>query len=255
MPRGLISGRDYTEYDIFDPTLYPRMKEEPLLNEDDCIVVPVRNENAPHFRRVGNPSFGKRLGRAENNPTHDDCVNYLYDELNNENIEVVKFSTYVFAEDGKYEEQVIFSPLNDSDFQWYKEQDARIAFYEGSYIQPDIGGRDRNKFFPRSAYPNIIIEVVRTHIPDKNTFQKLFELSKTNHHVYFYFINEGRRSSKLNNLYVKNNVLKIRVSHYLIGGQLYKNGNSYSPQGEEETFEDWYQYLENSYFINAMEKA
>ncbi|EBI5269569.1 hypothetical protein DPG66_20265, partial [Salmonella enterica] len=82
MPRGLISGRDYSECDIFDHTLYPRMREEPLLNEDDCIVVPVRNEITPHFRRVGNPSFGKRLGRAEDNPTHDNCVNYLYDELN-----------------------------------------------------------------------------------------------------------------------------------------------------------------------------
>ncbi|EDD2605367.1 hypothetical protein GA538_23825, partial [Salmonella enterica] len=106
MPRGLISGRDYSECDIFDHSLYPRMKEEPLLNDDDCIVVPVRNEIAPHFRRVGNPSFGKRLGRAEDNPTHDNCVNYLYDELNNKNIEAVKFSTYVFAADRTYEEQV-----------------------------------------------------------------------------------------------------------------------------------------------------
>lgn len=255
MPRGLISGRDYSEFDIFDQTLYPRMKEEPLLDEDDCIVVPVRNENCPHFRRIGDPSFGKKLDRTENNPTHDDCVNYLYDELNNKNIKTVKFLTFVFAKNGKYEEQVIFSPTNDSDFQWYKEKDARISFHEGSYIQPDIGGRDRNKFSPRSAYPNIIIEVVRTHYPDKDTFQKLLELSKTNYHIYFYFINEGNKSSKLNRLSVINNVLKIRVSHYLIGGQLYKNGNFYAPKKEDESFEHWYQYLKNSYFITAMEKA
>ncbi|EPF5366173.1 hypothetical protein ACT7O0_000754 [Salmonella enterica subsp. enterica serovar Infantis] len=255
MPRGLISGRDYSECDIFDHTLYPRMKEEPLLNEDDCIVVPVRNEITPHFRRVGNPSFGKRLGRAEDNPTHDNCVNYLYDELNNKNIEDVKFSTYVFAEDRTYEEQVIFSPLKDSDFGWYKEKDARIAFHEDSYIQPDIGGRDRNKFFPRSAYPNIIIEVIRTHYPERDTFQKLLELSKTNHHVYFYFIDEGNKKSKLNSLSIKNGILTLRVSHYLIGGQLYKNGNCYAPKGEDESFEHWYQYLENSYFTNAMERA
>ncbi|MBW6642256.1 hypothetical protein KXT57_24445, partial [Salmonella enterica subsp. enterica serovar Weltevreden] len=63
---------------------------------------------------------------------------------------------------------VIFSPLKDSDFGWYKEKDARIAFHEDSYIQPDIGGRDRNKFFPRSAYPNIIIEVIFSPLKDSD---------------------------------------------------------------------------------------
>lgn len=255
MPRGLISGREYTEEDIFDLALYPRMKEEPLLNDDDCIVVPVRNESAPHFRRVGNPSFGRRIGREENNPTHDDCVNYLYNELANPEISEVKFSTNVFAEDRTSEEQVIFSPINDSDYKWYKEKDARIAFQESAYIQPDIAGRDRNRFFPRSAYPNVIIEVVRTHHPDMSTFQKLLELSNTNHHIYFYLIGEGRRSSKFNNLSVADDVLKIRVSHYLIGGTLYKNGNPYAPRGENETFEHWYEYLENSYFTRAREEA
>lgn len=43
MVRGIISGREYLEDDILDPRLYPRMKEEPLLNDDDCLVVPVRN--------------------------------------------------------------------------------------------------------------------------------------------------------------------------------------------------------------------
>lgn len=67
MPRGVISNREYTTEDIFSPVLYPRMKEEPLLDDDDCLVVPVRNENAPHFRRLGNPSFRNRIGRTENN--------------------------------------------------------------------------------------------------------------------------------------------------------------------------------------------
>jgi len=231
------------------------MKEEPLLDNDDCIVVPVRNEASPHFRRVGNPSFGKMLGKAENNPTHDDCVNYLYKKLTNHNFKKIMFSTYVFEKNGSYEEQVIFSPLNDSNYTWYKEADARIAFHDGYYIQPDIGGRDISKFFPRSSYPNVIIEVVRTHSPDKDTFQKLLEISKTNHHVYFYFIGEGRSDSKLNGVFEFNNELKIRLSHYLIGGQLYKNGNSYAAKKANESFEHWYDYLKNSYFTYAMEKA
>jgi len=195
------------------------------------------------------------LGKAENNLTHDNCVNYLYQQLKNQNIQKIMFSTYVFGEDKKYEEQVIFSPLNDSNYGWYKEADARIAFHDQSYIQPDIGGRDINRFFPRSAYPNIIIEVVRTHYPDKDTFQKLFEISKTNHHIYFYFIGEDKKTSALNNASIFNNALKIRVSHYLIGGQVYKNGNSYAAKKDNESFEHWYNYLKNTYFTYAMEKA
>ncbi|HDZ8926545.1 hypothetical protein [Aeromonas sp. S9(2024)] len=255
MPRGLISGREYTAEDIFDPTIYPRMKEEPLLNEDDCIVVPVRNENTPHYRRVGSPSFGIRLGREENNPTHNDCVKYLHDELVNADIAGIKFSTNIFGKDCVHQEQVIFSPLNDSDYMWYKESDARIAFPDSTYIQPDIAGRDKNKFSSRSAYPNIIIEVVRTHHPDLDTFKKLFDLSNTSNHIYFYFIGEERHSSKFNSLSISDDVLKIRISHYLIGGTLYKNGNPYAPKGENETFEHWYKYLENSYFTTARERA
>ncbi|MDI6439619.1 hypothetical protein [Cronobacter dublinensis] len=255
MPRGIISGRNYTEQDIFDVVLYPRMKEEPLLNDDDCIVVPVRKEGAPHFRRIGTPSFGRRLGRAENNQTHDNCVNFLHEQLSNPENERITFSTYIFDDNGKYEEQVIFSPMQDSNYAWYSEADARIAFADESYIQPDIGGRDINKFFPRSAYPNIVIEVVRTHHPDKETFQKLFELSKANHHVYFYFINEGNRISVLNGISACNNSLKIRVSHYLIGGQLYKNGSAYAPRKENEPFEKWYDFLKNTYFTNAKDRA
>lgn len=255
MPRGLISGRNYSELDIFDRTLYPRMKEEPLLDNDDCIVVPVRNEASPHFRRVGNPSFVNMLGKAENNPTHDNCVNYLHDQLTNHDFQRINFTTYVFEKDGSFEEQVIFSPLDDSNYTWYKEADARIAFHDKYYIQPDIGGRDINKFFPRSSYPNVIIEVVRTHSPDRDTFQKLLEISTTNHHVYFYFIGEGRNDSRLNRISVRNNELKIRLSHYLIGGRVYKNGNPYREKQEKETFEDWYEFLKNSYFTYAMEKA
>jgi hypothetical protein len=255
MPRGVISNREYTTEDIFSPIVYPRMKEEPLLDDDDCLVVPVRNENAPHFRRLGNPSFGNKLGRTENNPTHDNCVKYLLDELSNQNFEGIEFSTYVFADDGSRDEQIIFTPLNDSNYLWFKENDAKIAFSDETYIQSDLAGRDVNKFFPRSSYPNIIIEVIRTHHPEYNTFEKLFELSKMNHHIYFYFIAENKNTSKLNHIRIEDNILKIRLSHYMIGGQLFKNGKPYAPKQENETFEHWYNYLENSFFTLSKEKA
>lgn len=255
MATGVISGREYSEQDIFDPRLYPRMKEEPLLNADDCLVIPVRNENSPHFRRVGSPSFGKRLGREENNPTHDDCVQFLFEKLTDTEIDCVQFSTYVFNDNGKYEEQVIFRPLPDSKYLWFMEDDCRTAFADETYIKPDISGRDSSKFFPRAAFPNVILEVVRTHIPDEKTFQKLFELSKCNHHVYFYFIAEGNDRSKINHIKCEEDSFTIRVSHYLIGGKLFRNGEEVYPRRDGESFEKWYSYLKNSYFLKAKENA
>ncbi|MFY0677344.1 MAG: hypothetical protein JXR18_08680 [Neptuniibacter sp.] len=255
MPIGVISGRGYSEQDIFDARLYPRMKEEPLLNADDCIVVPVRNENAPHFRRVGNPSFGKRLGPEENNPTHDDCVQFLFDELTGADVENVKFSTYVFNDNGKFEEQVVFQPLPDSEYLWFMEDDCRTAFSDETYIKPDISGRDSSKYFPRSVFPNIILEIVRTHIPDEKTFQKLVELSKCNHQVYFYFIAEGNDRSRINHFKYENRNFIIRISHYLIGGKLFKNGEEVYSRKKGESFEKWYSYLKNSYFLKAKENA
>lgn len=98
---GGVSGRDYTEQDIFTE-LYPRMKEEPLFNRDDELVVPVRNTERPHYRRVGRASFLRRLGRAENNPTHDKCVLNLYTKLYGTKGRI-SISSYIFSEDGTRE--------------------------------------------------------------------------------------------------------------------------------------------------------
>lgn len=87
------------------------------------------------------------------------------------------------------------------------------------------------------------------------TFEKLYELSKTNSHVYFYFISQGNRTSKLNHFKDQEGGIVIRLSHYLIGGQLYRNGNAVYPKQKDETFDHWYDYLSTAYFRSAMEKT
>lgn len=255
MVQGAKTGKTYEEKDIFNPAIYPRMKEEPLIDVNDCLVVPVRNKESPHFRRIGAPSFGKRVGVDERNPTHDKCVQNLLDELSSDKIQGVDFFTNVFADDRSYDEQIIFSTLPNGKYSWHKEADARIAFPDSTYIQPDLGGRDTTIFFQRATRPNILIEVIRTHHPDETTFFKLIELSKTNHHIYFYFIAEGKTSSVLNHYKVVDGRLKIRVSQYLLDGSVFKNGNPSPSKKKNETDSHWYQYLENSYFKPAKEKA
>lgn len=250
---GSISGCEYTESDIFTDR-YTRMKLEPLFNSDDELVVPVRKESQPHFRRVGKASFGKRVGRSENNPTHNDCVDQIFERLT-QGSRLNRFTTYVFEPNTQHNEQVFFAPSVTSDYRWVKEADARIAFNDGTYIQPDLAGRDANRFFPRASCPNIIIEVVRTHAPEELTFQRLYELSLANTITIFYFIADGRGSGILNHTTATNDHFTLRVSHYMIGGQPYSNGQPVWTRRPNEDLAPWYHLLQSKYFEPAMRKA
>ncbi|WP_265535357.1 hypothetical protein [Pseudomonas saponiphila] len=252
---GGFSNRVYRVEDIFDQTLYPRMREEPLLNEADELVIPVRKTGRPHFRRIGRASFGARLGRGENDPTHNQCVSLLHENLSSYKINRISISVYVFDDRGQYEEQVIFSTLAGTDYRWFMESTARVGFHDDRYIQPDLSGRDANKFFPTSSSPNVIIEVIRTHIPEETTFARLQELSKANTLVAFYFINERAEGSKINNFRVEDDHLTIRVSRYMVGGEAYVNGTPVFAQRPGETFSHWYGFLTNSFFADGMKQA
>jgi hypothetical protein len=253
--RGGFSNRVYQDEDIFSQALYPRMREEPLLNDADELVIPVRKTGGPHFRRIGRPSFGSRLGRAENNPTHDMSVSMLHTLLSSEDTKRVSVSVYVFDDQGVFEEQVIFSTLAGTDYRWFMENTARVGFHDEKYIQPDLSGRDANKFFPTSSSPNVIIEVIRTHIPEETTFARLQELSKANTLVVFYFISDRAKGSKINNWRTEGDHTTIRVSRYMMSGNLYINGNPVAPQQQGESFSHWYDYQTNTFFANGIGQA
>ncbi|MCI9876952.1 hypothetical protein [Pseudomonas atacamensis] len=250
---GSISGNQYSETDILTER-YLRMREEPLFSANDELVVPVRNINRPHFRRVGRASFGARVGRSENNPTHNECVDLIFERLSS-NDRANRLITYVFAPNTPRSEQVFFAPGVTSDYRWYKESDARIAFDDGTYIQPDLAGRDANRFFPRANCPSIIIEVVRTHAPEVETFRRLYEVSLANTIVVFYFVAQDKVSGILNHMTVTEALFTLRVSHYMMGGQLYNNGEPACARREDEELGHWFRYLQGAYFEPAMRKA
>lgn len=244
--KGSNTGRTYQEIEILDNNAYPAMRAETLLNEDDELVVPVRNQGRPHFRRIGALSFGTRVGQSEADPAHNKCVDEILGKLTATN--GVELCVYVFDENGDRHTQVIFSTLPDSDYRWVKEGGARVAFSDGRYIQPDIAGRDATKFFPRSSCPNIIIEVIRTHEPDLETFKRLYELSKASTIVVFYFINDDAWKTKLNHVLNDANPFRLRISRYMINGSVYVGDSEKCERQKGERLEDWYLRLANSYF-------
>ncbi|MBH3442321.1 hypothetical protein I5L59_01845 [Pseudomonas moraviensis] len=249
---GAISGTTYGETEILNPAKYAAMQNEPLLSANDEVVIPVRNQVRPHFRRLGGSSFGSRLGRGESNPTHNKCVDDLFASLNSA-VSVV-LSVYVFNNTGQYHQQPIFSTLPGAKYAWFKEADARVGFCDGTYIQPDIGGRDTAKFFPRSSSPTILIEVVRTHSPELDTFKKLYELSLANTIVVFYFIADGQSFSKLNHLPTNPRAFEIRMSRYLLNGEVYINDKVVYQRGSL-SLDAWYLHLSLKYFQAAQSMA
>lgn len=246
---GSTTGTLYLDTDILDNKLYPTMRAETLLNASDELVVPVRNQNHPHFRRIGAVSFGSRVGASEVHPAHNRSVDEILNELRTANN--IDLCVYVFDENKVRHTQVIFSTLPNSNYRWGKEGDARVAFSDGRYIQPDIAGRDANKFFPRSSCPNIIIEVIRTHEPDLDTFKKLYELSKASTIVVFCFITDDDWKTKLNHVIPNPNRFVFRISRYMINGSVYSGDSEVYVRRTAETLDAWYLRLVNSYFSSA----
>lgn len=249
--KGSNTGRTYQESEILDNNAYPAMRAETLLNEDDELVIPVRNKERPHFRRIGALSFGTRVGASEVHPAHNRSVDEILGKLTATNN--VELCVYVFDEDKNRHTQVIFSTLPSSDYRWGKEGDARVAFSDGRYIQPDIAGRDANKFFPRSSCPNIIIEVIRTHEPDLETFKKLYELSKASTIVVFCFVTDDTWKTKLNHVIANPDRFVFRIARYMINGSVYSGDSEVYVRVANEELDVWYARLVNSYFLLAKE--
>lgn len=101
----------------------------------------------------------------------------------------------------------------------------------------------------------MIIEVIRTHYPEIETFERLQKLSLANTLVVFYFIDKRASGSKINNQKLEGVHLTLRVSRYMIGGELYINGKAVVRKKSEESFEYWYGYLTSTFFAQGMQQA
>lgn len=235
------------------------MKAEPLSNEEGALVVPVRNKTRPHFRRIGDATFRNRIGATEVDPTHKKVVSWLKKNLQANRLRVV---TWVFddiespesSKQADHEEQVIFFSTDATQYKWFSENECRVAFEGGNYIVPDIAGRDSAVFFPSAGHESVIIEVVQTHYPDRDTFFRLLSLSSVGLLVIFYFVAPEKWSSKFNRCDIDkdNCIVELRPAYYLAQGHVYKNGREWNRR-ENQSDESWYLYLESTYFKHAME--
>lgn len=250
--RAYKDGATYSATDILDDKILAVMKGKVLVDYDDeeVVVVPVRRRDAPHFRRLGS-GYEKRVDTADADPTHKACVDAIYTALSGKRVRV---ATYVFDElDGK-RRQIVATVDNGEKYTWWKE--TQVSLGRGRYIQPDLMGKHSDVFLSNAHARGIVIEVIRTHQPDRKTFFELLRLSALGFMIIFYFIPSGKLESKYNQFHDNGDYANLYVTYYLLDGIVWANGEErekpHHSDGKRFSEGEWYEYLVLKYFKTPM---
>ncbi|AOX61080.1 hypothetical protein BIZ42_02065 [Stenotrophomonas sp. LM091] len=220
---GTITSETYLASQIFDDSAYQVMLNEPLVDAAGDMLVPVRNANSPHFRRLGSGTAVKDAPRHPRSARHDALITELLVDLRAAGDKVSFFTNY-FDGGVKTEKTLVAFPQGLGR-NWFSE--ASIIFPDRLRIRPDLAGSSNTVFAPNGLQPSVIIEIVDTHLPSKATFERLLDLSKCCHIVFFYILGDGKnnRKQKFSGTEIdEGGSLRIRITHALIGGELVING-------------------------------
>lgn len=257
---GRYTGREYSEPDILVPARYLEMLDEPLTKKETKeLVVPVRRRDAPCFRRLAVNPYGVKVGRGERDPRHNECIDYLLARLNDERGEFV-ISTPTFVDGERIADGQIFLRSRKAGvYRWWSDaKGTRIPVGNGRYIQPDLCGRlaDGEHFHAHAKAPNVIIEVIQTHYPERETMLELLRLSEKNHLVVLVFMGQrsyGSRYSRID-VFEEQFRMVLRPVIVLLGGNSVKNGEPYEPAPNLDGtgFDEWYATYEQKVLLRAM---
>ncbi|QTK46696.1 hypothetical protein [Xanthomonas euvesicatoria] len=252
--------------EIKDPLKLARMQTLPLYDAEDMEVEPVResiNGKSAHFRRKKEKKMGNQIGLSENKPDHNAAVDDILEELSTNKLPLIFTSLHRYkrievnidGEKAKVAEPIdIGNVIKIADYRWFKESRARIWLDAERYIQPDLMGCDSLRASPTPSTPAVVIEVIRTHPPEFETYLALRDASTRNHLILFFFIAGERRNDELNSIELRDDLCEVRAQLYLKNGFLYQRDEkieidrSIAEAGPEVA----YQHLINTRFNPAM---
>lgn len=245
------TNKPVTTADFDTDEKYEALKETVLVDGDGYIVIPVRRDGAPHFRRLVGTGDDVLVGAREDDETHTRVIRFLT-RLLNDCKGKVRIRTRLFKDNTTDSTLPILAAVDGGLFQWLMEGKARIYLDESRYIQPDIAGRHSGWFIGRPSQPSIVIEVVRTHVPDFEAFRKLLDLSRAGHMVVLFFANWHKWGSVYSqvNTDKKPNV-ELVVSHYLHGGEFHRCGKA-KPRLAQQSDEAYYDHIKSTYLTPVL---
>lgn len=183
-----------------------------------------------HFVVTGNHFSGKGLHRKETSQRHGTVQRIILQHLKKAKNKIDVFTGGPVNSKTQWRPDVLkISLLDGCDYQWVEDPETRIWMNSIQYLKPDIAGRDISRFAASPRYPSILIEVVHHHWPDPETWDALVALSRRNHFVAFYVVDEADLVWKMNAY--KTDVsgrMHLRVQIYLQDGVLY-DGDEVAP--------------------------
>lgn len=223
---GLLSKVEYQATEISTTEKYDAMSAEPLVDQHGATVVAVRRKGSPHFRRLGQSLPVLELPRKPRSVRHDALVRLMLKHLTTQRNAFRIFTNVFISEDtSNQDQQTLFALEQGHSFQWFSEQS--IRFDDFTSIRPDLSGRDLSRIAPTATNPAVVIEIVDTHFPEIATLEKLIQLSRAAHHVYFFIFGDAMNdhAQKLNKFNISpHQPAELRVTWALINGQLVRNG-------------------------------
>jgi len=265
---GQYTKNEYLESDILTPR-YGAMSSEPLrLKDTKEQVIAVRRHGAPHFRRIAPNAYRHRIrDRAEPDPRHNHCIDFLLRRLNDERGHFT-ICTPTFDDDGTRDPdgQTFVRSAKTGRYRWWSDsKGTRIPVGLGRYIQPDLCGQpvEPKNFHAHSSAPNVIIEVIQSHYPEKATMLELLRLSEKNHLVVFIFMGERHYGSRYSRIETDEDAFKmnLRPVIVLLGGNSVQNGvpyksvprlYSHDEDPEKMDYDSWYDTYERETLMKAM---
>jgi hypothetical protein len=189
-----------------------------------------------HFALIGT-STGERIGRGErDDKTHERTIDTLLAALNAAGSNLA-FTTTVFKKNNEHSE--FWRCPTGSDYRWVREPETRQWFPNKKYIQPDLYGFDDKRRTAGPLNKSVVIEVIRTHEPEEETYDRLVELSKVNHLVMFYYCHPNRSNASWLGMMEEADPAtkqpsRLRTELYLLDGTFYKSGRPFRSDLDDE---------------------
>ncbi|WP_341210206.1 hypothetical protein [Alteromonas stellipolaris] len=147
-----------------------KIKEMELYDEsEEYRVYPRFNEKSPHFYSKSSKVRAYDKNNKDKSPKHDERVKSLVKKLNE--MDCLDIGYYLFEKKEKYFESLV----RIKNYHWEAEVSRIID--SKTRVQHDIYGAELSLSMSQRK-PFIAIEVVKTHFPEKNTFESLLKLSK-----------------------------------------------------------------------------
>lgn len=251
------TGKTFYPIEIEQPDRLATMQSQTLWDADFQEVFPVhcKGKKRSHFKAKNEllDADIESAERADNDPTHNDAVDSIQQGLTSPKAQSIE--VLIKCKPGsKSSSRSVWKSHPSSHYHWFKEPATRLDIDPAHFVQPDVVGTDSTRMSRSKKNPCIVIEVVRTHWPESETFKSLEQLSRMNTLILFYFVKKNlHRNSFVNKANLASAQKAITVSSYLHNGIFYLNDCAVETD-PKLTMDERYIFIKNAAVADAEKK-